>query len=161
MNRIFLLFSVLTVLLTSCEKSAPDKSVCTYSRPTNKADATEIAYIQNYLTANGLTAIQDTSGFFYNITNPGSGSSPSACSTILVQYSGYLFSGFKFDESLGGSQFKLYAVVAGWQQAIPLLKPGGTMTLYLPPSLAYGATATALIPANSYLKFDIKLVAFQ
>lgn len=161
MTRIFLLFSIIAIVLTSCDKSVPVKGACTYTNSSNKATAAEIAYIQNYLTTNGLTAIQDTSGFFYSISANGSGTSPVICSTILVQYTGWLFNGFKFDESTGGSQFKLGAVIVGWQKGLPLIQPGGIITLYIPPSLAYGAVASGNIPANAYLKFYIKLVAVQ
>ena len=40
-----------------------------------------------------------------------------------------------------------------------LIAPGGSITLYLPPSLAYGSTAVGSIPANSILVFTIDLLA--
>ena len=46
----------------------------------------------------------------------------------------------------------------GWQAAIPLIAPGGSITLYLPSSLAYGARAQNGTPANSILIFKIDLI---
>ena len=161
MIKNLLLLSVVVVLFTSCDKTPITPAGCTYMPSTIKASASEIAYIQNYLTINGLTAVQDTSGYFYNISAAGSGTSPGICSSVLVQYTGWLFNGFKFDENLSGTIFKVGAVIEGWQKVLPTMKPGEIITIYLPPSMAYGANSTATIPANSYLKFQIKLVAVQ
>ena len=56
-------------------------------------------------------------------------------------------------------QFNLSGLIIGWQEGIPLIAPGGSITLYLPPSLAYGSTAVGSIPANSILVFTIDLLA--
>ncbi len=161
MKRILPLVLLIAIVFAGCDKTPPVTGGCPYTPSTIKASAAEIAYIQNYLTTNGLTAIQDTSGYFYSISATGSGTNPTVCSTILVQYTGWLFTGFKFDENVSGAQFQLGGVIEGWQKALPLLKPGGIITIYLPPSMAYGSTASGNIPANSYLKFYIKLVAVQ
>ena len=49
----------------------------------------------------------------------------------------------------------------GWQYGIPLVKAGGRIMLYLPPSLGYGAQTVGSIPANSVLIFDITLQSVQ
>ena len=41
---------------------------------------------------------------------------------------------------------------------IPMIKPGGKIKLYCPPSLAYGNQANGTIPANSILIFEVELV---
>ena len=56
---------------------------------------------------------------------------------------------------------RLSQVVVGWQQGIPLIAPGGNITLYLPPSLAYGPQAQTGIPANSILIFKIDLLGIN
>ena len=61
-------------------------------------------------------------------------------------------------DSGNGVSFGLNQLIVGWQEGIPLIAPGGSITLYLPPSLAYGAQAQQGIPANSILVFQIDLI---
>ena len=129
MYKYLLILTASVIVIASCDKTPIATGGCTYTPSTIKATAAEIAYIQNYLTTNGLTATQDTSGFFYNISNPGSGTNPTVCSNVLVQYTGWLFSGFKFADETGGATFRVGAVIEGWQKALPLLKPGGVITI--------------------------------
>ena len=50
------------ILISACKKDQ-----CDEAESSIVASASEITTIQNYLTANGLTATQHSSGFFYNI----------------------------------------------------------------------------------------------
>lgn len=153
--------SLVVLLFVSCDKTTVAPTGCTYTPSTLKADTAEVTYLRNYLTANAIIATQDTSGFFYNISATGTGTSPTICSTVLAQYSGWLLNGFKFDESVGGTYFRVGAVIEAWQKVLPTMKPGGTITIYVPPSLAYAGVSSGSIPPYSYLKFYIKLVAVQ
>jgi peptidylprolyl isomerase len=93
----------------------------------------------------------------------GTGPAATANSTVNVQYVGVLYKGGKqFDASWndGSGQpvsLPLTGVIKGWQQGIPGMKVGGRRELIIPPSLAYGSTAQAKIPANSTLVFVIDL----
>ena len=51
----------------------------------------------------------------------------------------------------------LGGLVPGWEEALPLMRPGDSWVLYLPPSLGYGDRATGPIPAGSALVFTIDL----
>ena len=82
---------------------------------------------------------------------------PTVSSNVTVNYTGKLTNGNTFDSGKGVS-FGLNQLITGWQYGIPLIAPGGSITLYLPPSLAYGSRATVDIPANSVLIFTIDLV---
>lgn len=145
------------LLVAGCKKS--DDIQCPYTESTVVAATSEFSTLQAYIAANHPTAIQHPSGFFYEITAPGTGSiTAGVCSNVSVKYSGYLISnGTKFDENLTGITFTLGSLIVGWQKGIPLIKAGGSIILYLPPSLAYGSSAVGPIPANSYLKFIIQL----
>jgi FKBP-type peptidyl-prolyl cis-trans isomerase FkpA len=127
---------------------------------TTTAPAAEVATLKAYLLANNITAVEDPRGFFYTIASPGSGTKPTACSGIVFNYEGKLTNGTIFDSGNNASYY-LNRLIIGWQEAIPLIAPGGSITLYLPPSLAYGSQATAdgRIPANSILVFKIDLKA--
>jgi len=97
----------------------------------------------------------------------GTGAAATANSTVNVQYVGELYKGGKqFDASWndGSGQpvsLPLSGVIKGWQQGIPGMKIGGRRELIIPPSLGYGATAQAKIPANSTLVFVIDLHAIS
>jgi FKBP-type peptidyl-prolyl cis-trans isomerase FkpA len=147
-------------LIAACNKSSsPD---C--SGPKDVASAAETAKLKTYLGADSLTYTQHPNGFFYKITTAGTGTaSPTVCSAVLVKYSGrFTTSTTPFDENKTGVAFDLNRLIKGWQIGIPLLKKGGSMILYLPPSLAYGSQGSLpTIPGDSYLVFTIDLVDFQ
>lgn len=160
MKKIIVLFSLI-LSFAACKKE--DK--CTFTESGLNAPVSEITYLSETLAANNIAATQHPSGVFYFISAPGSGSSPSVCSNITVKYTGSIFpSGRVFDQTPAGSpgvSFTLGQLIVGWQKVLPLLKPGGKMTMYVPPTLGYGSSANAAIPAYSYLKFEIELVSIQ
>ena len=166
MKKWSFLFLSLSLFLGSCSKSAK----CIFSDSNATATASEIAYLQNYMTTNTITATQHSSGIFYTITDPGTGATASVCSNITLTYTGSLLSNgnvFDFSPTSAGTSFLLGQLIIGWQKGLPLIKNGGQITLYIPPSLGYGGTATldshgnVAIPANSYLKFVMHLLDVQ
>lgn len=142
-------------LLLSFANACGTKENCT--SPTKTAPASEVTNLEAYLTAQGITATKDSRGFYYAITVPGGSAKPTICSTISVKYTGRLQNGTIFDSS-NGATFNLSQLIVGWQQGIPYIGKGGKITLYLPPSLGYGSSASGSIPANSILIFEIELI---
>lgn len=127
-------------------------------------DATKMAEyedftIKKYLQANSLTGFTKSStGLHYKIIQPGTGSPITVDSTIVANYTGKLLNGVVFDKAAPGSEatFGLKSLVKGWQEAIPLIKQGGTIRLIVPSSLAYGMQgSSSSIPAFSALDFEI------
>lgn len=156
MKRLALIPVLVSILaISACNSRVDDSPVC--GPTTATAPANEVADLQAWLASQNISAQADNRGFFYTIRQAGDSTRPTICSDVQVNYSGKLTSGSEFD---AGSQrrFSLRGLIAGWQAGIPLIGEGGTITLYLPPSLAYGATATPKIPANSILIFDIDLL---
>lgn len=49
-------------------------------------------------------------------------------------------------------------LIAGWIQGLPGMKVGGLRRLVVPSALAYGDQASASVPANSDLVFDIEVL---
>lgn len=106
------------------------------------------------------------SGLVYVITRPGNGRQPRAGETVVVQYTGLLGSGHKFDSSLDRAQpfsFKLGIgqVIKGWDEGIAKLHLGEQATLIIPPHLGYGARAVGPIPPDSTLIFIVELVSIK
>ena len=122
-----------------------------------KAPEAEVAILKEFIDAIGISATADERGFYYIIHSPGSGPKPTVRSNVTVNYEGSLTNGKVFDSGKNIS-FGLYQLILGWQEGIPLIAPGGSITLYLPPSLAYGSRAQGGIPANSILIFKIDLI---
>jgi FKBP-type peptidyl-prolyl cis-trans isomerase FkpA len=72
-----------------------------------------------------------------------------------------LVDGTEFDSSYNSGQpidFPLGRVIQGWVEGIQLVKEGGKIELVMGPDLAYGQQATAAIPANSALVFQVELL---
>jgi len=166
MKKMLTLLVAIPLLFISCKKD--DR--CPYSESGASASTAERTYLANYLAANSLVAVEHTSGVYYNISVPGTGNSPSICSNVTAKYTGSLIpSGNVFDSTPAGSagiSFTLGQLIVGWQKVLPLIKRGGKITLYIPPSLGYGNQdisnqGNVIIPANSHLKFEIELVNVQ
>ena len=160
MKRSLLVYLVaLIFIFTACGKT--NTYTCDPTPPAAVASSAEISAIQNYLNANGISATQDPSGFFYQILNPGTGTvTPTVCSNVTVTYIGTLMggNGAPFDSNTTGVSFPLGNLIIGWQKGIPLIKKGGSIKLFIPPSMGYGASASGSIPANSYLIFNVSLL---
>ena len=158
-----LLISVLFFSTTSCLKK---DSGCSYSLSNKVAPSAEEQAVLSYLTTNSITATKHSSGMYYQILSPGAGTGPNLCSNILINYSGKLTNGNVFD-SQNNAVFVLGSLIEGWKIGLPLLKKGGQIRLFIPPTLGYGATdvkdqsGTVIIPGNSVLVFDITLTDLQ
>lgn len=149
-----------SLLLVSCSKST-NTAACSYTASTVVAPGSETTSLAMLISANHPAAILHPSGFYYEITSPGTGGTAKICSNIIVKYTGTLLypnAGFKFDENLTGTTFVLGSLIISWQNAIPLIKPGGSINLYVPPTLGYGASGSGAVPPNAYLAFSIQLV---
>ena len=126
----------------------------------DKIAAYDDATIQKYISTNALTGFTKTkSGLYYKIDVAGTGSPITADSTVKVEYEGKLLNGNVFDRTSPGSPVSLPLAdfIKGWQEAIPLIKEGGTIRMILPSSLGYGLAGTDGIPAFSCLYFSVKV----
>jgi FKBP-type peptidyl-prolyl cis-trans isomerase FkpA len=111
------------------------------------------------LDTNQIEATLDSRGFYYVINTPGDEQKPNQCSKVVIDYTGKFTSGQQFDGNLN-STFYLSTVVPGFRMGVPLIGNGGEITLFLPPSLGYGADDNGAIPGGSILVFRIKLHSF-
>lgn len=167
MLRNILLIVLTSFVLSGCLKgSNGSEEMCSYDPCAVKATANEELAIQSYLTNNGIQgAIKHCSGMYYVIDAPGTGKTPGVCNDVTVNYVGTLTNGNKFDEttSSSGVTFNLRQVILGWKSGIPLIKEGGRIRLFIPPSLGYGnqdqkdRNGNVIIPAGSILIFDVEL----
>ena len=154
---------VISIVMNSCMKNETTTPSCPPLTVT--APANEVAVLKAYIDSNHIATTPDSRGFFYSIDFGASTDTahPTTCSAVSATYTGTFLNGTVFD-STGADRpvsFNLSATIAGWQEAIPLMNSNANMILYLPPSLAYGASGYSTIPGNSYLIFKIKLLGFN
>ena len=113
-------------------------------------------------------AAQTKSGIRYIIQKQGTGSRPSAGSTVRVSYIGSLLNGKVFDRSdIRGGPIEFQAgngmVIQGWDESVLEMRVGEKRVVIIPPELAYGerAVGNGLIPANSFLVFEMELISIR
>lgn len=168
MKNIFLFLTVtlLATTFTGCLKD-PETPVCEYDPCKFKAPAAEVQALRDYLASNNITATEHCSGLFYVVENEGTGRKPEACGAVVANYKGMLTDGTVFDQSTSPVEFGLTSVIQGWTNGVPLVKEGGRIILYIPPSLGYGArevrdpNGNVRIPANSNLIFEVDLLGVR
>ena len=102
----------------------------------------------------------------------GSGTAAASGSNLTVTYTGWLYDGsrtdqkgLQFDSNVGGPPFTftlgIGRVIAGWDQGLVGIQPGGIRRLVIPPSLAYGSKRTGPVPPNSTLLFEVEVTAVE
>lgn len=107
-----------------------------------------------------------SSGLQYVIHVKGTGERAKAGDLVSVHYKGYFTNGEVFDSSFDRGEpieFELGRgqVIAGWDELIQLLNVGDSATALLPSAIAYGKDGAGSIPANTDLKFDVKLMGIR
>jgi len=149
-------------IASSCLKGKSDNSnTCSYDPCNTKAPDSQVVKLAKYLSDSNITAQKHCSGLYYTIISEGTGSAPTPCSAVAVNYTGTYTSGQQFDKSTAPAVFSLLSVIQGWTNGVPLIKKGGKIKLYVPPALGYGNNDYNGIPGNSILVFDIELLDFQ
>jgi FKBP-type peptidyl-prolyl cis-trans isomerase FklB len=103
------------------------------------------------------------SGLQYQVLQEGTGKSPSASDKVTTHYHGTLIDGTVFDSSYERGQpatFPVNGVIAGWTEALQLMKEGAKWRLFIPANLAYGSQGAGdSIGPNATLIFDVELIS--
>ena len=107
-------------------------------------------------------------GMKVEILKQGTGEGAKAGDNIVVNYTGTLIDGTKFDSSLnpGREPFPYTLgqnrVIQGWELGLLGMKVGEKRRLTIPPELGYGAQGAAgVIPPNATLIFDIDMLSIN
>ena len=96
----------------------------------------------------------------------GEGDPVAAGDTVTVHYVGTLANGEEFDNSRQrGEPFTFTvgrgSVIAGWEEGVLGMRPGGTRILVIPPELGYGQAGYGPIPGNATLVFTVELLSVR
>ncbi|MBI1337117.1 MAG: FKBP-type peptidyl-prolyl cis-trans isomerase [Phycisphaera sp.] len=119
---------------------------------------------QAFLAENGKReGVKTTAtGLQYEVIKEGEGPMPKPTDTVRVNYRGTLVNGEEFDSSYARGEpieFPVGGVIAGWSEALQLMKVGSKYKLYIPSDLAYGAQQRGpKITPNSTLVFEVELL---
>jgi FKBP-type peptidyl-prolyl cis-trans isomerase FklB len=133
----------------------------------SKANAKAQQVENEFLVENGKRegVVRTESGLQYEIIESGQGNTPGIEDRVTVHYTGTLLDGSKFDSSRDRGQpatFPVNGVIAGWTEALQLMKEGDRWILYIPYNLAYGERgAGEVIPPFATLVFDVELIGIN
>ncbi len=105
------------------------------------------------------------SGLQYEVLSEGDGAVPAVTDTVSVHYVGSLIDGTVFDSSVkrgAPATFPVNGVIAGWTEALQLMKVGSKYRLTIPSGLAYGERgAGQAIGPHATLIFDVELLGIE
>ena len=136
----------------------------------NKKNADSAAILEaekKFFEENGKKqgVITTKSGLQYQILVDGNGDKPSPHDVVKVHYEGKLPNGQIFDSSIARGEpieFPVDGVIAGWTEALQLMKTGAKYRLFIPSRLGYGAHGAGnAIPPHSSLVFEVELLAVK
>lgn len=142
-------------ILAACtpkEKEVPCAELKVTAAP---ADSAALA---NYIAEKGIVATYDPRGFYYRIKTAGNENRPGYCGKVVVNYVGKFTTGQQFDSG-NNVNFSLENLISGFRYGFNLIGEGGAITIYLPPSLAYGNEDYQGIPGGSILIFNADLIS--
>jgi FKBP-type peptidyl-prolyl cis-trans isomerase FklB len=92
----------------------------------------------------------------------GKGKTPTTNDQVTVHYTGKLLDGTEFDSSVrrgSPATFGVTQVIAGWTEALQLMREGDKWVLFIPENLGYGDRgAGSQIPPYATLVFEIELI---
>jgi FKBP-type peptidyl-prolyl cis-trans isomerase FklB len=124
----------------------------------NKAEGE--AFLAENKTREGVVTLP--SGLQYQVLREGNGPKPEATDRVSVHYVGSFLDGNEFNNSYTGGDpaiFSVNRVIAGWTEALQLMKVGAKWKLWLPPELAYGEAGQGTqIGSNATLVFEVELL---
>ena len=107
------------------------------------------------------------SGIQYRVIEDGVGNHPTMDSEVVMHYRGSLIgledpnNYQEFDSTFVKGQprtLKVNTALKGWQEILPLMRPGGKWQIFLPPELGFGLRGQSPIGPNEILVFDITLL---
>lgn len=105
------------------------------------------------------------SGLQYVVIVEGTGATPKLTDKVKAHYHGTLIDGTVFDSSVDHGEpvsFPVNGVIAGWTEALQLMKVGSKWRLFVPYDLAYGERGSGpQIGPYSALIFEVELLDIE
>jgi FKBP-type peptidyl-prolyl cis-trans isomerase FklB len=149
--------------MQALQKEMMEKQIAASKEAATKNQAEGEKFLAENKSTEGVKTTE--SGLQYKVLKEGSGPSPKATDTVVVNYNGTLIDGTEFDSSYKRNEptsFPVNRVIKGWTEALQLMKPGAKYQVFIPSSLAYGERgAGQLIGPNATLIFEVELLSIK
>lgn len=164
----FLFFLSLTILgsfFFSCSKD----STTTPSYNAVKQALVDDTLLVAYFNSKGIkdSVTKTSSGLYYRIVKPRPDSAKvDSGDFVYVRYEGKLLNDSLFDSNLNSARAFIFEVgtgqvIKGWDEGISKFRKGEEGYIYVPSVLGYRNLAQGKIPANSSLRFFIRVTNIE
>ena len=156
MNAKKLIWVCLLAAVVSCDKT---ELVLTVEEQLAK----DITAIDEYLAANGITAVQHPSGLRYVILAEGTGAKAASSNCVRITFEQRVLGEVTPFDNSSNVGVPISTRPVGVQIGLKQIAKGGVMTMYIPSKLAYGTYDVKVsdaytLPMNSIIKYDVELV---
>lgn len=166
-KSIFAVFLIIAVCAGFSFAQTKKRTVSRAGKATTKSTKSKPATFKKMTNPINSAAVTTASGLTYIITQKGTGAQLKNGDNVIINYTGLLTDGTKFDSSLDRGEpfsFPLGAgkVIKGWDEGVGKLRVGDRATLIIPPALGYGARgAGGVIPPDATLIFIVEVMGVQ
>lgn len=148
-NALFIACAVLCVVMSSCGE------VVEYKKDI-QLDL-DVDSIDRFITKYNLNFSRDRSGLYSQILQPGTGDyNIEEGDDVLVNYTGKLLNGVIVERG-ESVKLKYSGLIEGWRVGLLNIKPGGSVRLLIPSTMAYTDKQVGMIPPNANLDYVIVL----
>lgn len=143
------------------------KTTTVRKTPRRTTAVRKVTTTRKTMTTENSSAVTTESGLTYIITKNGTGAQLKAGDEIIVNYTGLLTNGTKFDSSLDrGTPFSFPLgggrVIKGWDEGFQKLRIGDHAILTIPASIGYGTRgAGGVIPPDATLIFIVEVIGVK
>lgn len=150
-NALFIACAVLCVVMSSCGE------VVEYNK--DMQFELDVDSIDRFISRYNLNFTRDENGLYSQILEPGDGDYViEQDDDVLVNYTGKMLNGV-IVETGDSVKLKFSGLIKGWREGLVKIKPGGSIRLLIPSTMAYTDKQVGLIPPNSNLDYVIVLRA--
>ena len=162
-NKTMLAEEEMTQIRAAYKKESMEKQQVRMKEASARNKKEGEAFLAENMKKEGVKTLP--SGLQYKIIKEGTGAMPKLTDMVTTNYRGTLINNTEFDSSYKRGQpgkFPVNGVIAGWTEALQLMKAGSKWQLFIPPNLAYGERgAGGVIEPNATLIFDLELISIN
>jgi len=116
----------------------------------------DVDSIDRFISKNNLTFSRDR-GLYSQILQAGGGDyGIEADDDVVVNYTGKLLNGVIVERG-DSVRLKYSGMIEGWRKGLTKIRPGGSIRLLIPSTMAYTNKQVGIIPPNSNLDYVIVL----